>query len=167
VSNHLCKECHTPYTIGALFCDECGRNLLADKNNILDDDVDFYLHAEAPIGPPAAPGALARNIEFVILNSGRRVTLPLAGEIRIGRTDPDRDTNPNLDLSDDDGATLGVSRLHASLQSTENGVILVDLDSTNGTFLHEEGLVAQIPSQLNNGDIFRLGELQVQIFFEM
>ena len=167
MSKHLCKECHAPYMIGSLFCDECGRNLLADKKNKLDDDVDIYLHAEAPAGPPAPPGVLARKIELVILNSGRRVTLPLAGEIRIGRKDPNRDTSPNLDLSVDDGATLGVSRLHASLQSSENGVILVDLDSTNGTFLHEEGLVAQIPSELENGDIFRLGELQVQIFFEL
>ena len=116
---------------------------------------------------PDGSGVLASQIEFVILNSGRRVTLPLAGEIQIGRTDPNRDTSPKLDLTGDDGADLGVSRLHASLRSSENGVILVDLGSTNGTFLHEECLTAQIPSALKNGDIFRLGEMQVQVFFKM
>ena len=167
MTKQLCKECHTPYTIGALFCDECGRNLLADNKNSISDGADIYLQVKGPVGPPAEPEVLASNIEFVILNSGRRVTLPLTGEICIGRTDPNRDTNPNLDLSDDDGATLGVSRLHACLQSTENGVILVDLGSTNGTYLHEESLAAQIPSHLKNGDIFRLGEMEIQVFFEM
>lgn len=167
MNKHLCKECRTPYTVGALFCDECGRNLLADNKSGGSDEVEIYLRAEPPVETPAEQGVLASNIEFVILNSGRRVTLPLAGEIRIGRMDPNKDTNPNLDLSDDDGAVLGVSRLHASLQSTENGVILVDLGSTNGTYLHEESLAAQIPSRLNNGDIFRLGDMQVQVFFQM
>lgn len=167
MTKQLCKECHTPYTIGALFCDECGRNLLADNRSGGSDGVELYQQAEPPVGPPAERGVLASNIEFVILNSGRRVTLPLAGEIRIGRMDPNKDTIPNLDLSEDDGATLGVSRLHASLQSTENGVILIDLGSTNGTYLHEESLAAQIPSHLKSGDIFRLGEMDVQVFFEM
>ncbi len=163
----LCKECNTPYKIGSLFCDECGRNLLSDRYEKSGVESDWPVHPEKPAERAVEPGKLAANIEFVILSSGRRVTLPFNEEIRIGRADPNKEISPEVDLSDDDGAMLGVSRLHASLQSTENGVILVDLGSTNGTFLHEVNLAAHESSCLRSGDIFRLGEMQVQVFFEM
>jgi pSer/pThr/pTyr-binding forkhead associated (FHA) protein len=166
VTSHICRECQTPYAHGALFCEECGRNLLADQARSKQDHLDIYLHPDGSDSSPQDSGVLARQIEFVILNSGRRVKLPLSGEIRIGRTDPNRNTTPSLDLSDDDGATLGVSRVHASLRSDDSGVILVDLDSTNGTFLYEKCLTAQTPCPLSSGDIFRLGDMQVQVFFE-
>jgi len=167
VTELLCKECNTPYKIGSLFCDECGRNLLADGYEKSDVESVWPVQPDKQAEPTVEAGELAADIEFVILNSGRRVTLPFNEEIRIGRADPNKEISPEVDLSDDDGAMLGVSRLHASLRSTENGVILVDLGSTNGTFLHEENLAAHESSCLRSGDIFRLGEMQVQVFFDM
>jgi pSer/pThr/pTyr-binding forkhead associated (FHA) protein len=162
-----CKECNTPFKIGSLFCDECGRNLLADRYEEPVEESQFAGQSDRPEQAVPARGEMPATVEFVILNSGRRVTLPLGEEIRIGRADPNKEIIPEVDLSDDDGAVLGVSRLHASLQSTENGVILVDLGSTNGTFLHEENLTAHESSCLESGDTFRLGEMQVQVFFEL
>ena len=162
----VCPECDAPYKVGALFCDECGRNLLSSTPLDSREDRDLHIESEKTDSHLSESGEIDREIEFVILNSGRRVTLPLAHEIRIGRSDPSRDTRPILDVSSDDGAILGVSRIHASLQSTKNGVILVDLGSKNGTFLHEESLEVENPSQLKSGDIFRLGEMKVQVFFE-
>ena len=166
MNNLVCSECETPYNRGALFCGECGRNLIADYNgpSRITESGDRLRTVGDRRGerPPSAG-----KIEFVILNNGRRITLHIEDELHLGRADPVRDIEPHLDFSGDDGAALGVSRLHASLQSTENGVMLVDLGSTNGTFLRDELVAARKPVPVLNGDILRLGDILVQVFFEM
>lgn len=102
-----------------------------------------------------------------ISGSERQITLNLDDEIRIGRSDPKMEIQPQLDLTDDDGLGLGVSRLHASLHRTENGVMLVDLGSTNGTYLNRYNLDAQKLYKVRSGDIIHLGKLQIQVLFEM
>jgi pSer/pThr/pTyr-binding forkhead associated (FHA) protein len=161
-----CQECNKPYKVGALYCSECGSRLFSDNYETL---VGGLAGPALPLPitkPREEPQILAGVIVFLVLSSDRRVEIPANGEIHIGREDPNRDIHPHLDLTDDDGASLGVSRLHASLRSTENGVMLVDLGSTNGTFLQEESLTPHEPSPIKNGDIFQLGNLQVQVFFE-
>jgi RNA polymerase subunit RPABC4/transcription elongation factor Spt4 len=163
----LCQECHTPYKPGALFCDECGNRLFTSEYETWVDVPTVIAKTKALVVPSTETQVLPGEIEFVILSSERHLTLPLDDEIYIGRSDPVQGITPQVDLSEDDGARLGVSRSHAFLQSTANGVMLVDLGSTNGTHLHEESLVPHEPSQIRSGDTFRLGHLQIQIFFEV
>jgi hypothetical protein len=165
VTEMRCQECNEPYKVGALYCSECGSRLFSDK---------FETLAGGPAGssPPKPvsesgeePRVSAGMIVLLVLDSARRVELPRDGEIQIGRADPNRGTQPQLDLTEDDGGSLGVSRLHACLQSSKNEVMLVDLGSTNGTCLQEKSLIPHEPSPVENGDVFQLGQLQVQIFF--
>ncbi|MGB3717524.1 MAG: FHA domain-containing protein [Candidatus Promineifilaceae bacterium] len=162
-----CQECNEPYKVGALFCEECGSRLFSDNYETLVGGLAASAQPKPITEPREKPQVSAGMIVFFVLSSERRVDIPASGEIHIGREDPNRDIHPHLDLTADDGASLGVSRLHASLQSTENGVMLVDLGSTNGTYLREENLTPHEPSPVWNGDIFQLGHLQVQVFFEM
>src|SRR5260370_6018273 len=50
-----------------------------------------------------------------------------------------------------------VSWLHAKIYPQEQGYIVIDLVSTNGTFLNEKKIPSNIPHQLNIGDIVRFG----------
>ncbi|HLI05075.1 MAG TPA: phage tail protein I [Ktedonobacteraceae bacterium] len=50
-----------------------------------------------------------------------------------------------------------ISRHHADLRVTEQGVTLTDLGSANGTFLGSERLLANQPHLLSDGTTFRIG----------
>src|SRR5690349_18149683 len=50
-----------------------------------------------------------------------------------------------VNLSDYSAQALGVSRQHATIRITEEGCVVEDLNSTNGTWLNEARLVPQQP----------------------
>lgn len=49
-----------------------------------------------------------------------------------------------------------VSRVHCQLKKTDEGWLLIDLNSTNGTFLSMNRVIT--PYELNDGDCFKLGQ---------
>ena len=72
---------------------------------------------------------------------------------------------PTIDLSGFNAHMLGVSRQHAAIRRTDEGYTLEDLDSTNGTWLNENCLFVDKPAALQNGDLFRLGQLMMVAYF--
>ena len=55
-----------------------------------------------------------------------------------------------------------VSRRHATVQLTADGVWLTDLGSTNGTWLNDQRLTGSV--QLTDGDVVRLGRTDLRYF---
>jgi predicted component of type VI protein secretion system len=55
-----------------------------------------------------------------------------------------------------------VSRRHATVQLTADGVWLTDLGSTNGTWLNDQRLTDSV--QLTDGDVVRLGRTDLRYF---
>ena len=53
--------------------------------------------------------------------------------------------------------------MHAELRIAEDGVYVVDLESSNGTLVNGKRLAAQEPEPINHGDILQLGRLRLQI----
>jgi pSer/pThr/pTyr-binding forkhead associated (FHA) protein len=165
-----CRECGSSEYEGALFCSECGASLFSGGDEST-AKLPFSDTLRDPMPPPLLgqefePVIEAKQVTFVIPSSGRRVSLNLEEEIHIGRADPSRDMQPQLDLTHDSGAEYGVSRLHAAIQSSHRGVALVDLNSTNGTLLNNYRLPPDLPYPLHNGDEIRFGRLLVHVFFE-
>ena len=117
------------------------------------------------VGLELGPDVEVQPLIFIIPNSGRRVRLELREEIVIGRSDPTSSTLPTLDLARDNGAQLGVSRIHAVIQKVDRGVTLMDLGSTNGTYLNNYRLPPDLPYALRSGDEVRFSHLLVHIFF--
>jgi len=78
--------------------------------------------------------------------------------VRIGRASASRGLNPEIDLT---GPPLdpAVSHLHAQLLRHEEGWVVVDLDSANGTRLNdaEEPLAAETEIPVKQGDRVHLG----------
>lgn len=72
---------------------------------------------------------------------------------------------PDIDLLTDQGVLLGVSRKHAVIRRTEDGYYLVDLNSTNGTWLNGKMLVPNQSYRLHSGDQVRLGQLLLFVYF--
>jgi len=132
------------------------------------DVLPFSEFAHKPPPPPLSELALdtvpkAKSITFVIPSSRHRHTITLTKQIQIGRAF--EDTTTNLDLTEDNGTELGVSRLHAILHGSNKGLVIMDLGSTNGTFLNNHHLPANKPYPIQSGDELRFGELLVHVFF--
>lgn len=83
-------------------------------------------------------------------------------EIIIGRKFEDSTEN-FLDLSGLDGFNLGLSRRHAMIRRTDSGYEVVDLSSTNGTWMDNERLIPEKSYPLKNGAQLRIGRLKILI----
>jgi hypothetical protein len=166
-----CHECGEIYMDGALFCTECGAYVFHDA----DSDVTLKVAAAEAVGGEASTrpldyrlgfGIKADRIIFVIPSSGRRLNVELGQPISIGRADTRQGIWPEVDLTLDEGAEKGVSRKHAIVRSSDEGVVLVDLGSTNGTRVNDRRLPPERPHLLSNGDTVRFGNLLVQVYFD-
>lgn len=169
-----CNACGIKYIEGALYCNECGIFLLADHEARESKSIE-KVPDEKPVNGSKLTltfegrrdfGTQANRVLFMITSSGRKVALELEKEIRIGREDPSEEIWPDLDLTPDQGFECGVSRCHARLQTSSDGIELVDLGSKNGTQLNNQPLDPKQPHPLKNGDEIQLGELLLQVFFE-
>lgn len=74
---------------------------------------------------------------------------------------------PDIDLSNDGGGDMGVSRLHTALQydRKQNALTITDLRSANGTYINGQRLHAQEVRVLRHGDELRLGRLVMRVYF--
>lgn len=166
-----CSECGRYEQPGALFCSECGAFLLPTE----EDEAGAKLPFTDALAPPLAPTLIgqetnpateAQVVTFLIPSSGRRVEMELDHEIQIGRADPDVQHHPELDLTEDEGDAHGVSRLHALIRRSDQGVVLIDDSSTNGTLLNGYRLPSELPYPIHSGDEVRFGQLLVHIFLD-
>jgi hypothetical protein len=83
----------------------------------------------------------------------------------VGRLDRQRGIAPDLDLTPYGAVEKGISREHAEMRSSEDELVLVDLGSTNGTFINENQLTPSVPEVLHDGDLIRLGQMRLHIYF--
>jgi pSer/pThr/pTyr-binding forkhead associated (FHA) protein len=81
----------------------------------------------------------------------------------IGRGDADGDALVGLDLSAYHAVQQGVSRQHAVLIPTPEGLLVSDLGSTNGTWVNGEYLEPGSRHELSPGDQIELGLLRLVV----
>jgi hypothetical protein len=166
-----CPHCKFRELEGSLFCSSCGSPLIEEQEKVSTTGDLSKATAAPPSSPPlvgkrTGPAPDVKAIRFVILSSGRQATLGLQQKIHLGRCDPSRDAHPELDLTDDGGAEAGVSRLHAVVSATMQGISIMDLGSANGTWVNGYRLEPNLPFALNDGDKLELGNQEINVFFE-
>lgn len=116
-------------------------DLLLDKTLIPLDGIAVY------IAGTAKPVFLNSGEAFVI---GRKI---------------EETSEPFLDLTNLGGYLLGLSRRHAKVRRTALGYEIIDLSSTNGTWLNDERLIPHKPYPLTSGSQLRLGRMRFVILF--
>lgn len=134
---------------GALFCRHCGYPLWEEVARRTGGDQ----------GRRGASGRPARGPVHLRLPDGRVITLSGSGPWLIGRPS-------DAVLPDVDAQALGarhVSRQHARLEWRREGLFVVDLASTNGTWVNGQRLSPYEPQRLRDGDWVRWADLDVQI----
>ncbi len=123
-----------------------------------------------PVSKPKAPqkslkrlpptGPLNQESFWLILeNTGRRINLPVRGELAFGRFDPNVGLPPDIDLNYEDQEDHLISRRHVRFISQKGRHVIEDLGSRLGVFINGEALQTKSSKPLNPGDRIRLGAI--------
>ncbi|HSG43302.1 MAG TPA: FHA domain-containing protein [Anaerolineales bacterium] len=127
------------------------------------DETIFYsekpeeIHFEEPVVP-------SDGIAVYYMGLNEPIAIRTEDEFIIGRQT--EETNGSvLDLSGHNGFEMGVSRSHAKIRRTQTGYEVIDLSSTNGTWLKEQRLVPEKPYPLISGSMLRIARIRLLVFF--
>jgi pSer/pThr/pTyr-binding forkhead associated (FHA) protein len=103
-------------------------------------------------------------IYLQIEDDPERIGIKLLSPATLGRAGGD-DDSIDLDLNPYEAATKGVSRRHAVLERARDTVMLIDQDSTNGTYLNGQRLKPFERRVVRDGDEIRLANLSLRVYF--
>jgi pSer/pThr/pTyr-binding forkhead associated (FHA) protein len=151
--------------VGAIYCSVCGA-LLAG-NHGTQKKQEQAVHAQNENGkenPPLRDGANnLSKVSLLMVKSGERIPLSDNPEITLGRSVTGQPIVPDVDLSPYDGYSNGVSRIHAVIKVSSGSVAVMDLDSSNGTFVNGRQLKPNQDCPLLDDDLLCLGTLNIQV----
>ena len=166
----ICSNCKHSNMDGALFCAECGAQLVVNDKlttqNIttkqfeeLNTDIptqDVYQSFEGG----DAWGSLH------LLDTGQVLPLSTRNEFTMGRISEGQPIMPDIDLSPYQAYAAGVSRLHGVVKRDGARVVFMDLGSANGSYINGQRLASNVEQVLHHGDIVALGKLKMQILIK-
>lgn len=168
-SSKLCPNCGHQNRVGLLFCEDCGSSLTSSVINAtlptrqIDSSAN-KLTAKATWG--SARFSQGSEVVIHIRDATEPVILKPAVRTVLGRHDNTSTTRPDIDLTPFGALEKGVSRTHAAIERSEDTLTLIDLGSSNGTYLNGQRLTANQPRVLRDGDEIRLGKLVAHIYFK-
>ncbi len=165
----ICPSCHHKEIPGALFCSQCGAQLvLISPFDLPKDPMNKNVSnpkqniSSSPI-PPAWTGDV--RISLHLVESGQILPLADRTEFSLGRVAEGQPIMPDVDLTPFKAYENGVSRLHALLRLAEKEVVIIDLGSSNGTYVNGSRIAPNVKHPLRHGDMILLGKLKIQILF--
>jgi pSer/pThr/pTyr-binding forkhead associated (FHA) protein len=166
----LCPNCHHQEITGALFCSECGAQLVTTDRiatqSIRRQPSDFLSSLENSGQSPSQTSPTSTVdavVSLYLVDSGQILHLAGRNEFTLGRVAEGQPILPDVDLSPYEAYTQGVSRLHSCLKIINQRVVITDLGSSNGTRVNGQKIMPHIDYPLNHGDVVALGKLKVQI----
>lgn len=84
----------------------------------------------------------------------------------LGRASQATGFRPTIDLTGVDGHKQGVSRHHATVSKRDNLLVIVDHNSTNGTYLNGQRLVPEQPRVVRDNDLIRIGHISLRVTYQ-
>lgn len=143
-----CTTCGATIRTNDRYCESCGADQAMRSRWAIEVMVDRrYFQRMQTEGIAVPDGRPAKMLEFVV------------DQVTIGRASRSRDTDPDLDLSQD-LADPGASHQHAVIRRIgPERYELVDLGSTNGTRINDdtEPIAPHRPADVRPGDRIHIG----------
>jgi pSer/pThr/pTyr-binding forkhead associated (FHA) protein len=162
-----CPNCKHREFVGTLFCSECGTRLVLPTQvptmGISRDKLSAEAKATKPSTPHGSQLSTGALLGLRVVTSGELLSLVGRDNYTLGRSIEGQAVIPDVDLNKYEAYDAGISRMHAELRIAEDGVYVVDLDSSNGTIVNGKRILAQEPEPINHGDILQLGRLRLQV----
>jgi hypothetical protein len=176
----FCPACKMRNELGAYKCIYCNTALrtqtgqqtvmlrsLREVTGMLPDTYEDFLDAPAPATEPFMDFEIpSRGIVLINLENGQMITTQLEKSFILGRASTEIKTSETLvDLTQFGALELGISRVHALIRQSKGMYQLIDLESSNGTWLENQRLVPKQPYPLESGDRIRIGRLNLLVFY--
>jgi len=162
----ICTNCQYKNVSGAVFCAECGAQLDGVETlvtqAITDEQIEEELKKKSSRPEPVAAPSNSW-ISLHLMDSGKILPLASRNEFTLGRLSEGQPIMPDIDLTPYQAYASGVSRLHAVVKREDNRVAVMDLGSSNGTYVNGRRLNPHTEESLSHGDIVALGKLKIQI----
>lgn len=158
----ICPNCKNQEADGSIFCSECGTQLIQYTLG----ETQRFNTATSELGKGSAPDVVAQGpawISLHLLDSGQILPVSDRTEFTMGRVSENQPIMPDVDLSPFKAFDNGVSRLHAVIRNNSGNVVIMDLGSSNGTYINGTRIVPNIEQPLRHGDIVALGKLKMQV----
>lgn len=161
---NVCPHCHHKNRAGVLMCANCDRRMVVRRHSItkivnLSDD------RTTGSFPDADDASADDSLLLRVANAPMSIKIDPQAQTVLGRANPQRKHQPDVDLSAFKAFERGVSSIHAMIDQQQGNFVLADLDSSNGTFINGERLAPRQVGILHNGDEIRLGNLFARIYF--
>jgi hypothetical protein len=102
-------------------------------------------------------------ISLHMIDNGQILPISERNEFTMGRISENQPIMPDVDFSAFKAYENGVSRLHAVIRRNNSGTIVMDLGSSNGTYVNGTRLMPNMEQPLRHGDIISLGKLKMQV----
>ena len=143
----ICSQCRTENPKESQFCSRCGEKLISDLETTITFAEPLEMGEEEKIDLEKL--AIEGPLLVVIKGIGVGQTFQIgAMDVLIGR-------DPANDIFLDD---ITVSRRHAQIKHGDNGLVIVDTGSLNGTYLNRERVDG---AGLSHGDEIQIGKFKM------
>lgn len=164
----FCPVCKRKNERNAIFCISCGAML----ENIWDSaattvNTDALDKSASKIVESLIEDALIPKGGIAVYAAGasKPIYLFFEKELVMGRKGENAAEGSLLDLTELGGYQMGLSRRHAVIRRTESGFEIIDLASTNGSWLNDERLVPNKAYPLESGAQLRFGRMRLLIVY--
>ena len=163
---HVCIYCNTPLRGQGSQKTVMLRHIREVTGNLPDAYEDF-LHAPAPAAERFMDFEIpSKGIVLINLEDGQPITMQDEKSFILGRVSSEMKTRELLiDLTELGALDLGVSRVHAIIRKARDGYEIMDMGSSNGTWLENQRLIPNQPYPLESGDRIRIGRLNILVFY--
>ena len=162
----ICTNCQHKNVAGAMFCAECGAQLDGVETlvtqAITDEQIAEELSRKSP-RPDLSSSPPNSWISLHLMDSGKILPLASRNEFTLGRLSEGQPIMPDIDLTPYQAYASGVSRLHVVVKRDADRVLVMDLGSSNGTYVNGRRINPHVEESLNHGDILALGKLKIQV----
>jgi hypothetical protein len=151
-----------------VFCGECGAQI-AGTDPIVTQNISQEQNAELDQDfkrTSVLPTDFDAWASLHLTDSGQIMPLSDRKEFTLGRVSEAQPIMPDIDLTPYQAYACGVSRLHAVIKREGNDVFVMDLGSSNGTYLNGKRLEPNENQSLTHGDMIALGKLKIQILLK-
>ncbi|HRJ57523.1 MAG TPA: FHA domain-containing protein [Anaerolineales bacterium] len=162
----VCSNCKHANMAGAMFCAECGAQLIG-RDALITQTISTDKFKKVN---KASAGDAYQDFNVTdawgslhLLDTGQVLPLSSRNEFTLGRISEGQPIMPDIDLSPFQAYAAGVSRLHAVIKREGSRIIFMDLGSANGTYINGKRLATNVEQVVNHGDIIALGKLKMQI----
>jgi hypothetical protein len=159
-----CRSCQHGNVTGAVFCVACGEPLGGEDLTVAavtDEHITDKLKKKTPRPEPITPAYSWISLHF--MGSGKILPLASRNEFTLGRLSEDSLILPDVDLTPYQANASGVSRLHAVVKRESDRAMVMDLGSSNGTYLNGRRIQPDVNVALSHQDIVALGTLQIRV----